>query len=189
MFRVDISKKMKFYLKKKHKQFQDYREKMLPKLLKCILSLLIGIVIGELATEYLTSTRTITITNAVAVQSVEASAPVVSEVSASAKVEQSGEQSPTASEIEKMIIAEFPNDKEMLSIAKAESRLNPKAHNKNNNGSIDTGIFQINSIHGYDEKWLQDPKNNIEAAKEILKKQGKTAWVTYNYSKQHNKPI
>ena len=162
---------------------------MLPKLLKCVLSLLIGIVIGEaLATIF--SSREITITNAVAVTAyAETSAPVVPEVSVSAKVEQSGEQSPTASEIEKMIIAEFPNDKEMLSIAKAESRLNPKAHNKNKNGSIDTGIFQINSIHGYDAQWLQDQKNNIEAAKEILKKQGKTAWVTYNYAKQHNKPI
>lgn len=155
---------------------------MQPKLLKCILSLLIGIVIGEtLATIF--SSREITITNAVAVQFVEASAPVVSEVSASAKVEQSGEQSPTASDIEKMIIAEFPQNWEtMLAIAKSESGqdLNPTAYNKNRNGTEDIGVFQINSCHGYDRKMLENPKNNIEVAKKILKKQGLSAWVSYN---------
>ena len=77
----------------------------------------------------------------------------------------------------------------MLAIAKAESKLKPLAHNDNNNGTIDTGIFQINSVHGYSEKWLQDPMNNIKAARAIYEKQGLTAWVTYNYAVEHNRPI
>ena len=190
---------MMWYLRKKHKQFQDYREIMLPKLLKCLLSLLIGFTVGQTVALYFTQTRTVTIVNAQTGGEIELSAKeeVVDEslpasqtsseekVSAEVKSEESnlGDAS-----IEEMIEEAF-HDPEMLAIAKAESKLNPKAHNKNRNGTIDTGIFQINSIHGYDEKWLQNPGNNIQAAKEILKKQGKQAWVTWNFAKKNNLPI
>lgn len=92
--------------------------------------------------------------------------------------------------IEEEIKKAFPeNPDTMLAIAKAESRLNPKAHNDNSNGTIDTGIFQINSVHGYGEQWLQDPANNIKAARAIYEKQGLKAWATYNYAIEHNRPI
>jgi hypothetical protein len=186
MFRVDISKKMKFYLKKKHKQFQDYREKMLPKLLKCLLALLIGYTIGETVSLQFTQTREITITNVAVVEAqAETLAPVVSEDKTNKIVESVDESALSVSE---MINKAF-SDPEMLAIAKAESGLNPKAHNQNRNGTIDTGLFQINSCHGYDEKWLQDPQNNIIAAKEVLRKQGKTAWVVYNNAIKNNKKI
>jgi len=177
---------------------------MQPTLLKCILSLLIGIVIGEaLATIF--SSREITITNAVAVQFVEASAPVVPEVSVSAKVEQSGEQSPTASEIEKMIIAEFPDCPETaLKIAKCESALDYTRegdkhlkfeYNGQQYGSS-FGLFQIRS--GGKEKngkiWVRgdnveefatnmlDAKKNIKMARKIYEESGKNfgKWTCSN---------
>lgn len=66
----------------------------------------------------------------------------------------------------------------MVAIAKAESGMNPNAINHNRNGSVDRGLFQINSIHGFVN--LEDPKTNIEAAKKVYEKQGITAWAAYN---------
>lgn len=84
------------------------------------------------------------------------------------------------SQVEDLIREAFPEEPEvMIAIAKSESGLNPQAGNKNHNGTIDTGIFQINSIHGYSEEWLKDPENNIKAARKVYEKQGKEAWVVY----------
>lgn len=95
-----------------------------------------------------------------------------------------------APSIEQMIEATFPEDPEtMLAIAKAESRLKPEATNINRDGSKDCGIFQINSIHGYDCEWLKVPENNMKAARAVYEKQGLTAWATYNYAIEHNRPI
>jgi hypothetical protein len=133
--------------------------------------------------------RVIIIENAQAsVLSVQADSPVANIEGSQEHGETAQAQTPQLS-IEDKILKAFDGDQEMLSIARAESRLNPMAHNKNRNGTIDTGIFQINSCHGYDEKWLQDPDNNIIAAKEILKKQGKQAWVTFNFAKRNNLEI
>lgn len=53
--------------------------------------------------------------------------------------------------------------------------LNSKATNKaNSNGTIDRGVFQINSIHGGDE--LYDWKTNIDKAYKIFKNRGWSAW-------------
>ena len=81
-----------------------------------------------------------------------------------------------------ILIAEaFPENPEiMIAIAKAESGMNPKAVNHNRNGSIDTGLFQVNSVHGYDGLSLFDPEKNIEAAREIYDKQGIQAWASFN---------
>ncbi len=81
-----------------------------------------------------------------------------------------------------ILIAEaFPENPEiMIAIAKAESGMNPKAVNYNRNGSIDTGLFQVNSVHGYDGLSLFDPKKNIGAAREIYDKQGIQAWTSFN---------
>lgn len=90
---------------------------------------------------------------------------------------------PQAGDIEQMILAEFGEDgRLMVAIAKAESGqdLNPKAYNENRNGTWDVGVFQINQIHGYDKKWLEDPVNNIAAAKKIKNTQGLKAWVSFS---------
>jgi hypothetical protein len=67
-----------------------------------------------------------------------------------------------------------------LQIADCESRLNEKAYNdKNTNGSTDSGIFQINSIHGIPEYRLLQARENIEIAKKMFIKNGYkwNAWV------------
>ena len=84
--------------------------------------------------------------------------------------------------IEEKIRKTFPEEPEiMLAIAKAESKLNPHAINRaNRNGSVDTGLFQINSIHGYSEEFLKNEDNNLKVAREIYDRQGITAWSAYN---------
>lgn len=53
--------------------------------------------------------------------------------------------------------------------------LNPKATNHNRNGSIDRGLFQINSIHGHGDK-MYDIDLNIKTAKRIFDQRGWSAW-------------
>jgi hypothetical protein len=87
--------------------------------------------------------------------------------------------------IESKIKATFPdNYKIMLAIAKAESGLDPsKISPVNSNGSIDYGVLQVNSCHGYDPKKLLNVDYNLEKAREIYEKQGMKAWSTYNNEK------
>lgn len=57
--------------------------------------------------------------------------------------------------------------------------LNPKATNHNKDGSIDRGIFQINSVHLKGKargKDLFDYKQNIEVAHRIYSEQGWSPW-------------
>ena len=91
--------------------------------------------------------------------------------------------------LEDKILQAFNGDVEMVQIAKAESRLNPKAYNENRNGTIDVGIFQINSTWGYSKEYLENVDNNIAVAKKVLDKQGKTAWAVYNYAQRNNLSI
>lgn len=96
--------------------------------------------------------------------------------------------SPTASPIEEKIRKVFPEDYEiMLAIAKAESSMNPEAVHVNTNGTIDCGLLQINSVHGYECEWLKDPDNNLKAGREVYEKQGLTAWTTYQNIARSNK--
>lgn len=89
-------------------------------------------------------------------------------------------QSSPSSEVVRMIEEKFPeNPKLMVAIARAESGLNPYATNKNKNGSVDTGIFQINSVHGHDQLELTKIEKNIEVARKVYEKQGLGAWVAY----------
>lgn len=53
----------------------------------------------------------------------------------------------------------------------------PKAQNWNSNGSVDTGIFMVNSIHGYTEEQLKDWKFNIDVAKKIYDNGGWKQWA------------
>lgn len=50
----------------------------------------------------------------------------------------------------------------------------------NKNGSVDYGLWQINSVHGYDPQKLYDPVFNAKAAVAVYKSQGPKAWATYN---------
>ena len=120
----------------------------------------------------------------------------------SASYTKSPEQAVEPLNTEDLIVKYFGSDSAtMLKIAKAESNLRPDAVNVNKNGTRDIGIFQINSVHGYDEEWLKIPENNVMAAKEVFettKKErlkagldgnGFKAWSTYNFSIAFNKPI
>lgn len=72
----------------------------------------------------------------------------------------------------------------MWCIAHHESGFNPLAYNYNKNRTFDVGLFQINQIWkrwcGMKDKELLDVSNNARCALVVLKKQGFTAWVTYN---------
>jgi hypothetical protein len=56
------------------------------------------------------------------------------------------------------------------------SEFNPKATNHNSNGTWDTGIFQINQVHGYSLEEMQDWHKNIDVAKKIFDNRGWKAW-------------
>lgn len=81
----------------------------------------------------------------------------------------------------------FPEEAEiMVAVAMGESGLNPSTPpNGNTNGTTDTGIFRINSVHGYTQEHLENIDNNIAAAKKIFEERkekdgiGFTAWVAY----------
>lgn len=61
----------------------------------------------------------------------------------------------------------------LASIAKVESAFNPKAINKNQNGSFDYGIMQINSYwilhYKIPLEWIQEPCYNIHFGAMILR--------------------
>lgn len=67
-------------------------------------------------------------------------------------------------------------------IAMAESSLNPLAVHKNMNGSVDTGVYQINSIHNVPDSCLLDFRCNIQWAMNEMKERGTGAWL----SSKHN---
>lgn len=92
----------------------------------------------------------------------------------------------------------------MAAIALAESGGDPNATHRNSDGTVDRGLWQINSSHGYGTSSL-DPNQNIKQAVGVYHSQGLTAWATFtsgaylkylprnfdkialnNYLKQHN---
>lgn len=62
----------------------------------------------------------------------------------------------------------------MASIAMAESSGNPQASNTNTNGTVDRGLWQINSVHG-SQNWF-DPLTNAQEAVALYKDQGTSPW-------------
>lgn len=54
-----------------------------------------------------------------------------------------------------------------------------RTYKGNSNGSVDTGIFMINSVHGYSTEYLQDAKNNIGVAYKVWLSQGYEAWSDF----------
>lgn len=75
----------------------------------------------------------------------------------------------------------------MMAIAKAESGWRPEAINTaNRNGSVDRGLFQINSIHQGNSWYPQnpfDPLQNAKAAFAVYQGQGLNAWSVYKSGK------
>lgn len=89
--------------------------------------------------------------------------------------------------IEQEIVNVFKTESRIaLAIAKAESRLNPRAVNKNRNGSKDIGIFQINDKHGWSANDRFDWRKNIQMAKELRDRHGWTEWSVYNNGTYRN---
>lgn len=69
----------------------------------------------------------------------------------------------------------------MAAIAQAESGGDPNAVNTNTNGTKDRGLWQINDVWGARSTF--DVIANARAAVYIQKKQGLSAWATYNAGK------
>jgi hypothetical protein len=63
------------------------------------------------------------------------------------------------------------------SVALSESAGDPEARARNRNGSTDSGLWQINSVHGF--SGLKDPQTNADAAFEVWKVQGWSAWYAH----------
>ena len=107
---------------------------------------------------------------------VELHNPLVGQVEAKQPVELIGEP-PTVEQ--KVLTAwgkvEGPRALKLLKECENKS-LNPKAINYNRNGSTDHGLFQINSIHGYSQFYLEDIDNNIKVAYKIYQDRGWEAW-------------
>lgn len=70
-----------------------------------------------------------------------------------------------------------------MAIAMAESSWNPNATHRNSNGTIDEGLFQINSVHRGNSWYPQnrmDPLQSAKAALGVYQMQGLKAWSVYN---------
>ena len=74
--------------------------------------------------------------------------------------------------------------REAIAIVKAESGMREDAMNINTNGTVDLGLFQINSIHykkvGCSLKEVTTIDGNIKCAKQIYDASGWNAWSAYN---------
>lgn len=68
-----------------------------------------------------------------------------------------------------------------VAVALAESGGRPEATHVNSNGSTDYGLWQVNSIHGFDPNRLLTPTGNGSAAHQVYSEAGNkwTPWSTY----------
>lgn len=73
----------------------------------------------------------------------------------------------------------------MVAIARAESGFRVEVQGyPNSNGTVDRALFQINSVHGYDDRRLvSDAAYNTQCAKRIYDSQGLRAWSVYTNGK------
>ena len=72
-----------------------------------------------------------------------------------------------------------------LAVTRAESGMREEAFNTYNfNGSLDVGIFQLNSVHfdkpGCSLKEVVDQYKNVDCAYQIYEDQGWSPWVVFN---------
>ena len=75
-----------------------------------------------------------------------------------------------------------------LGVATAESGLRSDAVSKpNSNGTVDRGLWQINSVHGKDPARLMDPAYNTQVAFELWRSAGNSwrPWSTFNNGTAH----
>ena len=88
--------------------------------------------------------------------------------------------------IKKYIAEKFgPYDAKIaLGIVAAESNFNSEAWNVNSNGSIDLGLWQINSVHfakaGCSIRDVLDPIRATDCAYNLFKEQGFSPWTVFN---------
>lgn len=76
--------------------------------------------------------------------------------------------------------ANSPDLTTSVAVSLAENQASdPKATHKNLDGTIDYGLWQVNSIHGYPVDQLLTSTGNARAAFEVWKKEGWPAWSTY----------
>jgi lysozyme-like protein len=68
----------------------------------------------------------------------------------------------------------------MAAIAIAESNGNPLAVHHDSDGTVDRGLWQINSDHGYPAALSFEPFHNAQQAVAVWRSSGLTAWSTYN---------
>lgn len=149
----------------------------------CANSVFITIKFIELRADYLSELERYEIRHAGVVKPNEEAATEVTPANGETTEIDTPRESRTVPE---MICDTFPEDCDrMLAIAKAENRTlaAAPAPNKNNDGTIDCGLMQINSIHGFDCEWLENIENNLGVARKIYDTQGITAWSTYNSGK------
>ena len=90
---------------------------------------------------------------------------------------------PQPKDLKSLVTKYFPDCPDLAwQVVLKESGANPNAINtKNINGTIDRGLFQINSVHLWrvnnDYNSLLDPETNIKIARDIYKEQGWCPWV------------
>lgn len=96
-------------------------------------------------------------------------------------VEDSKESSPVSTGTEVIIRDVFSNDPDVaVAVAMAESHMRTDATHTNTNGSVDCGLFQINSIHKPTAEQCSDARANVELARKIWNRAGWSAWSAYN---------
>jgi hypothetical protein len=67
-----------------------------------------------------------------------------------------------------------------VAVALAENTSkDPTLTHHNVDGSIDYGLWQVNSVHGFDPKLLIDPIQNAILAHQVWSKEGWDAWSTF----------
>jgi predicted NACHT family NTPase len=87
----------------------------------------------------------------------------------------------------------FPGDEERaLAIAKCESNFNPNARNPHNkDGTVDGGLWQINSVHDkkLDALGLDkfDPEDATTFARMLYEERGFRDWVCHTRGLAYNK--
>ncbi len=95
------------------------------------------------------------------------------------------EVSPAPKTVDELLTEYFPANQinNAKLVIKCESGGRPNAINKNRNGSTDTGLFQLNSIHHYAGD-LTDPETNIKYASQLYQGHGWQPW--YSSKKCHH---
>jgi Lysozyme like domain len=64
-------------------------------------------------------------------------------------------------------------------VALTESSGNPRAQHNDSNGTVDRGLWQINSVHGYSPSSSFDAQDNARQAVAVWRSSGWDAWSTF----------